>query len=74
MSGVDPTVRQTKPIITARVKVLPNMERVKDMSTNDAEHAGDALTRKVMQACRRCAHEKVLQRFKRCVQVDRDHH
>ena len=41
VSGVDPAVRQTKPIVTARVK---------DLSTNDAEHAGDALTRKVMQS------------------------
>ena len=57
------------------------------MSTNDAQHAGDALTRgdaehagdaltKSFDAehAGDALHEKVLQRFKRCVQVDRDHH
>ena len=45
MSGVDPAVRQMKPIITGRVKDLIPTARV-----NDAKHAGDAHTREVMQS------------------------
>ena len=90
------TARVKDLIINARVEDLTIMARVKDWVTNDracrrctheksdAEHAGDALTGKVMQSMQEMHSRegdagdvsvtKVLQRFKRCVHVDGDHH